>query len=115
MNHRITEWFGLEGTFGIIWFRPPSVGRDTLDRVARGPVQPGLECFQKGEYTDSLGGLFRCLTALAVGSFFPVSSSSLRPFPLVWPLPALTGGPSPAFLRALSGIGGLLWGLLGAF
>lgn len=20
------EWFGLEGTFGIAWFRPPAVG-----------------------------------------------------------------------------------------
>jgi len=22
-NHRITEWFGLEGTLKIIWFQPP--------------------------------------------------------------------------------------------
>jgi len=28
--HRITEWFGLEGTFKITYFQPPAVGRDTF-------------------------------------------------------------------------------------
>jgi len=28
--HRIIEWFGLEGTFKIIQFQAPAIGRDTL-------------------------------------------------------------------------------------
>ena len=104
------EPFGLEGTFKIIQFQALRYkhGHLLVDQVAHSPMQPGLECFQKGEYTNSLGSLFQCLTTLTVKNFFPVSSSSLKPFPLVWPLPALTKSPSPAFLQALSGIGSLL-------
>ena len=28
-GHRITEWFGLEGTFKITSFQPPAIGKDT--------------------------------------------------------------------------------------
>jgi len=45
-NHRTIEWFGLEGTFKIIWFQLPSnrQGHLPLDGVAQSPIQPGLEC-----------------------------------------------------------------------
>ena len=33
-----------------------------LDQVAQSPIQPGLEHFQGGASTASLGNLFQCLT-----------------------------------------------------
>jgi len=49
-NHRIVEWFGLEGTLEIIYFQPPGHGQGHLppDQVAQSPIQPGLEHFQGG-------------------------------------------------------------------
>ena len=46
--HRITECFGLEGTFRGHLAQPPCSRQEHLkpDRVAQSPVQPGLECFQ---------------------------------------------------------------------
>jgi len=48
INHRITECFGLEGTFRGHPAQPPcsEQGHLHLDQVAQNPVQPGLECFQ---------------------------------------------------------------------
>jgi len=44
-NHRIMEWFGVEGTLKIIWFPPPcqAQGHLPLGQVAQSPIQPGLE------------------------------------------------------------------------
>jgi len=49
-NHRITEWFGLEGTLKIIWFQPPCHEQGHLppDQVAQSSIQPGLEPCQGG-------------------------------------------------------------------
>ena len=46
-NYRITEWFGLEGTFRSHLVKPPcsEQGLLQLDQVAQSPVQPGLEHF----------------------------------------------------------------------
>jgi len=46
--HRITEWFGLEGTLRGHPAQPPcrEQGYLQLDQVAQSPIQPGLECFQ---------------------------------------------------------------------
>ena len=48
MNHRITEWFGLEGTFKGHLVQPlcNEQGHLQLDQVAQSPVQPELESFQ---------------------------------------------------------------------
>ena len=50
MNHGITEWFWLEGTFKIIQLQPPYYrqGHLPLDQVAESPIQPSLDCFQGG-------------------------------------------------------------------
>jgi len=47
IHHRITEPFGLEGTFkGHLVQRPCSErGHLQLDRVAQGPLQSDFECF----------------------------------------------------------------------
>jgi len=45
-NHRITEWFGVEGTFEGHLVYPPATSRDVFTQVAQSPVQPGLECSQ---------------------------------------------------------------------
>ena len=29
-NSHFTEWFGLEGTFKMIYFHPPAIGKDLL-------------------------------------------------------------------------------------
>jgi len=49
-NHRIIDWFELEGTFKIIWFQPPchEQGHLPLDEVAQSSIQPGLEHCQGG-------------------------------------------------------------------
>jgi len=55
--HRITEWFGLEGTLkGHLLQLPCSEqGHLQTDQVAQSPVQPGLECFH-GWDIDHLSG-----------------------------------------------------------
>jgi len=46
-SHRMTECFGLEGTFKGHLAQPPcSEQGHLLDQVAQSAVQPGLECFQ---------------------------------------------------------------------
>ena len=49
-NHRITEWFGLEGTLKIIRFQPPCHEQGHLppDQAAQSSIQPGLEHCQGG-------------------------------------------------------------------
>jgi len=49
-EYRITEWFGLEGTFkGHLGPTPsPWQGHLPLDQVAQSLIQPGLEHFQGG-------------------------------------------------------------------
>jgi len=49
-NHRIIEWFGLEGTLKIIWFQRPCHKQGPLSPAqgAQSPVQPGLEPCQGG-------------------------------------------------------------------
>jgi len=50
LNHRIIEWFGLEGTLKIIWFQIPCHEQGHLppDQVAQSSIQPGLEHCQGG-------------------------------------------------------------------
>ena len=93
--HRIIEWFGLEGIFKIIQFQSSCYRQRhlLLDQVAQSPIQPGLECFQRGAFITSLGNLLQCLTTPTVKYFFLISSlnlpfPSLKPFPLVLSLPA---------------------------
>ena len=91
-------------------------GHLPLDQAAHSPIQPGLECFQGGASTASLGNLFQCLTNTTVKNFFLISSLnlpsfSLKPLPLVLSLPALIRSPSPAFLWAPPGTGRPLEGL----
>ncbi|PKU41813.1 hypothetical protein llap_7886 [Limosa lapponica baueri] len=47
-DHRIIEWFGLEGTLKIIKFQDPcrEQGHLPLDQVAQSPIQSGLEQLQ---------------------------------------------------------------------
>ena len=106
-NHRIIEWTGLEGTFMIIQFQPHCYmqGHLPLDKIAQRPIQPGIECIQKGGIHNSLGNLFLYLTTLTVKNFFPISSpnlpsSILKPFPLVLLLHVLTKSPSPVAPRS---------------
>ena len=49
-NHRIIEWFGLEGTLKLMWFQPPCHEQGHLPpaQVAQSSVQPGLEHCQGG-------------------------------------------------------------------
>ena len=47
-NHRLVQWFGLEGTFRGHLVQPHCHEQGHLqpDQVAQSPVQPDLECFQ---------------------------------------------------------------------
>jgi len=44
-NHRIIEWFGLEGTLKLIWLHLPCHQQGRLPPVqgAQSSIQPGLE------------------------------------------------------------------------
>jgi len=64
----------VEGTFKIIQFQHGyGQGHLPLDQVAHSPIQPGLECFQGGGFTTSVGNLFQCVTTLTVKNFFLIS------------------------------------------
>jgi len=49
-QHRITEWFGLEGILKLIWFYPPCHKQGHLPpaQAAQSSIQPGLEDCQGG-------------------------------------------------------------------
>jgi len=66
--HRITEWFGLEGTLTTIWFQPPCHGQRhlPLDQVAQSPIHLALNTARDGAATDSLDNLCQGLTTLIV-------------------------------------------------
>jgi len=88
-----------------MWFQPLCHEQEhlLLDQVAESSIQPGLEHFQGGASTASLGNLCQCLTTLMVKNFFLISSLnlpsfSLEPFPLVLSLHSLVKSPSLSFL-----------------
>jgi len=116
-HHRMTEWFGLEGTLLIIQFQHSChrQGHLPLDQVAQSPVQPALNTAREGAATASLGNLCQGLTTLIVKNFFLISnlnlpSFSLKPLSLVLSCHALVESPSPALLQAPSGTERLLQG-----
>ena len=54
--HKLTEWFGLEGTLKITWFQPPChrQGHLLVGQAAQSPIQPGLErCQGRGSHRFS--------------------------------------------------------------
>jgi len=57
--HRITEWFGLEGTLKLISFQPPAMGRDPFHqpRVLKAPSNLALNPAREGAAAASLGNL----------------------------------------------------------
>jgi len=104
-NHRITGWFGLEGTFRGHLAQPPAVRRDIFKwiRVLRAPSQLPLNVFMDGASTTSLGNPVQCFTTLMVKNFFPISSLNLpslrlKPLLLVLLQQALLKTPSPSIL-----------------
>ena len=78
MNHRITDWFRLEGTLKPIQFHPPAMGRDTSHqpRLPKAPSSLALSTSRDGASTASLGSLCQCLTTLTVKNFLLTSSKS---------------------------------------
>jgi len=60
MNHRITEWFGLEGISKPTQY-PPWAGLPSTSAAAQGPIQPGLEHLQGWGTTAALHS---CASAL---------------------------------------------------
>jgi len=77
--HRVTGWFGLEGTLQIIYFHPYALGRDCFPqpRVLRAPSNLALSTAREGPSTASLGSLGQGLTTLKVKSFFLMSNLNL--------------------------------------
>ena len=105
-DHRIVEWFGLEGPLRSPSSNP-AIGRDTSfqTRLLTVPSSLALNVYREGASTASLGNLLQCLTTLTVKNFFLISSlnwpsSSLKPFPLILFLCVLLKSPSPGFLWA---------------
>ena len=85
-NHRIAEWFGLEGASKPTQPNPcRGQGCPPPAQAAQGPIQPGLERLQGWGTTASLGS---CASASLPSDFPLIShlhypSSSLKSFPLV--------------------------------
>ena len=96
-DHRVTEWFGLEGTPRTINFQPPCHRQGhqppglVLDRAVQGSIQPGLEHLQGWSIHSPLCSLCQHLTTLCeelpLASNLNLPSLSLKPFPLVLSLP----------------------------
>ena len=70
-NHRITGWFGLEGTLQITQFHPPALGRDPFHqpRLLQAPSNLALNPARERAATASLGSLGQGLTILRVNNF----------------------------------------------
>jgi len=58
VKHRITEWFGLEGTFKIISFQPPAIGRDTslYTRLLKAPSSLAFNTSRDGASSPGSAG-----------------------------------------------------------
>jgi len=63
-------------------------GHLPLHQVAQSSIQPGLEHFQGGPATASLGNLCQCFTTLMVKNFLLISHLNLSSFSLE-PLPCV--------------------------
>ena len=93
-NHRITEWFGLEGASKITQFQSSCHGLVATHqtRLLRAPSNLALKTSRDEAFTTSLGSLLQCLTILSVKNF-PLTSNlnlspfSLKPVPFVLSLP----------------------------
>jgi len=74
--HRITDWFGLEGTLKIIWSNPPAMGRDPFHQpeVLPAPSSLALNPAREGPATASLGSLGQGLSTLTGKNFFLLSN-----------------------------------------
>jgi len=110
--HRITEWFGLEGTIRSSGSNSPAKSRGIFQetRLLRAPSNLALNTAREGAATTPLGSLCQCFTTLMVKNFILISNLnlppiSLEPFPLVLSLHTLVKSPSPSFLLAPSGTG----------
>jgi len=95
-SHRITECFGLGGTFRGHPAQPPAVSRDIFNwvRLLRAPSNLAWNVSRDGASTTSLGNLGQCLTTLTAKKFFLISglnlpSFSLKPLLLVLPFSGL--------------------------
>jgi len=70
LDHRITKWFGLEGTLkpiqsqSLLW-----AGCPPADQAARAPCSLALKVSKDGASTASLSSLCQCLTTLSVKNF----------------------------------------------
>jgi len=84
-NHRITECFGLEGTFRGHLAQPPAVISDIFNYIGllRAPSKLDLNVSRDGASTTSLGNLSQCFTTLIVkNNFFLISRLNLLSFSL---------------------------------
>jgi len=94
--HRITECFGLDGTFRGHLAQPPCSEQGHLqpDRVAQSPVRPGLGCSQGWDLhhlSGQPGPGFHCphCKKFLPCIQFNLPIFSLKPLPLVLPQQAL--------------------------
>lgn len=75
-DHRITEWFGLEGTLKTTQFKPPRHGQRQLPlhQVSAAPSSPAMSSSREGTPTASTVNLFLLLTTLTVKNLFLTSN-----------------------------------------
>jgi len=67
--HRITEWQGLEGTFGGHLVQPPCWSRVTYSRLHRTASRRVLSISRERDSTTSLGNLIQGSITLRVKKF----------------------------------------------